>query len=467
MLAPASLLLLGASLVSAHGDHHRRQVNAASTPTAGGLIQTTPQAQPGGATIPALTEITANAPTQTTQTLFSSVAAPTAGPFSNAPEIPKFTFVAGTYPELDKAPDPNSDQVKQWLAELDLSKVPDLSVTNGSCADNPTEAADKSRCWWTCGQCVRETDITTCPTKYTFGLSFDDGPSPYTPLVLDYLEVEKLKATFFVVGSRVISRPDMLQLEHAAGHQISIHTWSHTALTTQTNAQIVAELGWTRKAIKDVIGVSPNTMRPPYGDIDDRVRAICAAMGITPIIWTGLPDGTNFDTDDWKIFGGTATGQSSVAAFDKILEDASKLDTGFIVLEHDLYQQSVDLAVGYILPSVQNSTNPKFNLQSIVECHGQSVAEAYLETASNTTTPTGANSTSSASGSAASIAANTKTVPTASLTGSALSSAAMANAAAASAASSAKASSSASARTSVVALGAGLVGAVAVVALAL
>jgi hypothetical protein len=26
-------------------------------------------------------------------------------------------------------------------------------------------------------------------------------------------------------------------------------------------------------------------MRPPYGDIDDRVRAVCMAMGITPIIW--------------------------------------------------------------------------------------------------------------------------------------------------------------------------------------
>lgn len=78
------------------------------------------------------------------------------------------TFVAGTYPELDKAPDPNSDQVKQWLAELDLSKVPDLSVTNGSCAENPTEAADKSRCWWTCGQCVRETDITVSLASLAF-----------------------------------------------------------------------------------------------------------------------------------------------------------------------------------------------------------------------------------------------------------------------------------------------------------
>ena len=41
----------------------------------------------------------------------------------------------------------------------------------------------------------------------------------------------------------------------------------HKPLTSLTNAQIVAELGWTRKAIKDVLGVTPTTMRPPYGDI--------------------------------------------------------------------------------------------------------------------------------------------------------------------------------------------------------
>jgi hypothetical protein len=38
-------------------------------------------------------------------------------------------------------------------------------------------------------------------------------------------------------------------------------------LTALTNEQIVAELGWTRKAIKAVLGVTPTTMRPPYGDI--------------------------------------------------------------------------------------------------------------------------------------------------------------------------------------------------------
>ena len=38
-------------------------------------------------------------------------------------------------------------------------------------------------------------------------------------------------------------------------------------LTSLSNAQIVAELGWTRKAIKAVIGVTPVLMRPPRGDI--------------------------------------------------------------------------------------------------------------------------------------------------------------------------------------------------------
>jgi peptidoglycan/xylan/chitin deacetylase (PgdA/CDA1 family) len=38
------------------------------------------------------------------------------------------------------------------------------------------------------------------------------------------------------------------------GHQLSVHTWSHPSLTTLTNEQVIAELGWTAKIIKDVTG---------------------------------------------------------------------------------------------------------------------------------------------------------------------------------------------------------------------
>ena len=101
-----------------------------------------------------------------------------------------------------------------------------------------------------------------------WGLTYDDGPSFYTSNLLNFLDQEKLKSTFFVVGSRVISFPSILQTQYMGQHQIAVHTWSHPPLTTLTNEQIVAELGWSKKVIKDVLGVTPNMMRPPFGDIE-------------------------------------------------------------------------------------------------------------------------------------------------------------------------------------------------------
>ena len=70
------------------------------------------------------------------------------------------------------------------------------------------------------------------------------------------------------MGSRCAQFPETLQVEYMSGHQIGVHTWSHPYLTTLTNEQIIAELGWTKKVIKDILGVTPNFMRPPYGDIE-------------------------------------------------------------------------------------------------------------------------------------------------------------------------------------------------------
>jgi peptidoglycan/xylan/chitin deacetylase (PgdA/CDA1 family) len=68
--------------------------------------------------------------------------------------------------------------------------------------------------------------------------------------VLNYLKQQNLAATFFVVGSSAYWRPDILQAEYMAGHQISVHTWFHQHLTTLSNLEIVAELGYTREIIK-------------------------------------------------------------------------------------------------------------------------------------------------------------------------------------------------------------------------
>jgi len=158
-------------------------------------------------------------------------------------------------------------------------------------------------------------------------------------------------------------------------------------MTTLTTPEIVAELGYSRKIIKDTIGVTPAFWRPPYGDVDDRVRAIAFAMGLQTTIWTRNPSTHDqFDTNDWKIPAGTVTGPQSYQQFQNILANASMLNTGFIVLEHDLYQETVDLAVGYTLPSAL-AHQPKFNIVPMSDCLHLNPTEAYMETMQNKNIP--------------------------------------------------------------------------------
>jgi hypothetical protein len=284
------------------------------------------------------------------------------------------------------------------MKELDGFDIPDLAPTvDGSCVNDTASASDAAnRGWWTCGGYTRPTDIVACPDPMTWGVSFDDGPAPYTQKLLNYLNQKSLLATFFVVGSRVVERPQILVEEYMAGHEISVHTWSHRHLTALSTEGIVAELGYTRKAIQAVLGVTPTTMRPPYGDCDDRVRAISMAMGMVPIIWTSGPQGP-FDTFDWKVAGDLVTGNDSFAAFQNILTSASSLNTGFIVLEHDLFEITVDLATGYTLNAALTH-QPPFTLQSIGKCSKMPPTDLYRETTTNKTFPY-SNSTVDVSGS--------------------------------------------------------------------
>jgi peptidoglycan/xylan/chitin deacetylase (PgdA/CDA1 family) len=109
--------------------------------------------------------------------------------------------------------------------------------------------------------------ISTCPNPKHWAATWDDGPSDQTPRILDILAKKSVKATFFVLGSSVVQRPDSLKQAYNAGHEIALHTWSHTSLKTLTNEEIIAEVMWNIKAVKDSIGVTPKYLRPPYGII--------------------------------------------------------------------------------------------------------------------------------------------------------------------------------------------------------
>ena len=59
-------------------------------------------------------------------------------------------------------------------------------------------------------------------------MTFDDGPSTVTPDILDILKQENIKASFFVLGSRVEAMPGMVKRIYEEGHYIANHGYSHT-----------------------------------------------------------------------------------------------------------------------------------------------------------------------------------------------------------------------------------------------
>jgi peptidoglycan/xylan/chitin deacetylase (PgdA/CDA1 family) len=97
-------------------------------------------------------------------------------------------------------------------------------------------------------------------------LTFDDGPlRAYTKHVLEALEAQCTKATFFVVGRMAVADPEMVREVARFGHTVGIHTWSHANLhaITPLKARTEIELGFS--AVQQALGkpVAP-FFRFPY-----------------------------------------------------------------------------------------------------------------------------------------------------------------------------------------------------------
>ena len=86
-------------------------------------------------------------------------------------------------------------------------------------------------------------------------LTFDDGPSKnITPQILEILEREGIKATFFVLGSRVELYPELLKQEYEAGHYIANHSYSHDYKSVYASAEAVLdEFNRSEKAIQEAL----------------------------------------------------------------------------------------------------------------------------------------------------------------------------------------------------------------------
>ncbi|TPX45523.1 hypothetical protein SeLEV6574_g03022 [Synchytrium endobioticum] len=265
-------------------------------------------------------------------------------------------FATG-FPPMDKIP-PTEPAV---LALYDLSKVPHFApkLINNVTGDGICRTNDTT-CDWTCFACTRPTDIKTCPQKGVWGLSYDDGPGPFTQGLLDFLDTYSIKAMFFAIGSRVVERPDLLLREFQTGHVVASHTWSHPLLTSLTTEQIVMEMHYSVLAIEKVIGTKPKYTRYPLGDTDDRVRAIFSAMNLIPVIW-------DRDTLDWTSNNPASHFQPQWIPnnFTQWVATLSNDTTGHISLEHDLFPISATQAPN----AIKILQKAGYKIQTPVECN--------------------------------------------------------------------------------------------------
>lgn len=129
---------------------------------------------------------------------------------------------------------------------------------------------------------------------FRVALTFDDGPKPvYTPLLLELLRRQGVRATFFVQGARVAHYPELARRIVKEGHEVAVHGYTHTRLAEMSYENAYAEMAGTMAVLHQVTGQIPLYYRPPGGSGMDAVRMQIARLcGLTLGLWT-----TN--TGDW------------------------------------------------------------------------------------------------------------------------------------------------------------------------
>ncbi len=119
-------------------------------------------------------------------------------------------------------------------------------------------------------------------------LTFDDGPGPSTPDVLDALARERVRATFFVLGRQVERYPDVVRRMAAEGHQIASHGYDHGILIFRGSRHVGEQLGRTELATLAAAG--PGSMsrlfRAPHGFRGPATVAAARRAGYRTAAWT-------------------------------------------------------------------------------------------------------------------------------------------------------------------------------------
>lgn len=171
-------------------------------------------------------------------------------------------------------------------------------------------------------------------------LTFDDGPYKYTPQVLEILEKYNIKATFFVTNQfRNSNYCAMIKDIHDAGHTVGTHTFSHVYDEVYVDeASYFADLKKMEDIIYQQIGEVPKFIRFPGGS---STRFADNNPGLMTRLAAEV-EAKGYHYFDWSVESADyAKPREKDKVVKNVIEGISKRDVS-IVLQHDIYQHSVD-----------------------------------------------------------------------------------------------------------------------------
>ena len=157
-------------------------------------------------------------------------------------------------------------------------------------------------------------------------LTFDDGPHKiYTKQLLDGLRERGIHATFFLMGSNIEGKEDIVKRMSEEGHLIGNHSYEHIQLTKAGPEAVCEAVEHTQEQIEAITGKRPEYIRPPYGDWNEELEE---EIGMSPVLWS-------VDSLDWKL-------KDKGKIVRRVLKDVKD---GDIILMHDIFPSSVEAAL--------------------------------------------------------------------------------------------------------------------------
>jgi probable sporulation protein (polysaccharide deacetylase family) len=115
----------------------------------------------------------------------------------------------------------------------------------------------------------------------------------YIPKILEVLEKQNVRATFFFDGSWIAKNAETARLIQQKGHEMANHAYSHPQMSRLSRERAVEEITKTQKLLKEQFGVDNKLFAPPSGDYSEETVRIAHELKLKTILWT-------LDTVDWK-----------------------------------------------------------------------------------------------------------------------------------------------------------------------